>query len=116
MKSGKTYVVGLSNANAQYWGTAGAKGAWSISKIIPGTYTLTVYKDELEVATSSVTITAGKGTAVNTITCVDPQDDATIWRIGEWDGKLRVSSSRTSDTNHGFQALPGASSTSRTPR
>ncbi|OLN84356.1 putative rhamnogalacturonase 1 [Colletotrichum chlorophyti] len=86
MKSGKTYVVGLSNANAQYWGTAGANGAWSINKVIPGTYTLTVYKDELEVATSSVTIKAGAGTAVNTITCVDPQDDATIWRIGEHDG------------------------------
>ncbi|WQF87207.1 Putative Galactose-binding-like domain superfamily, galactose mutarotase-like domain superfamily [Colletotrichum destructivum] len=86
MKSGKTYVVGLSNSVAQYWGTAGAGGAWSIAKVIPGTYTLTVYKDELEVATSSVTIKAGAGTAVNTITCVDPQDDATIWRIGEWDG------------------------------
>ncbi|KAL0935328.1 polysaccharide lyase family 4 protein [Colletotrichum truncatum] len=89
MKSGKTYVVGLSNANAQYWATAGANGAWSITKIIPGTYTVTVYKDELEVATSSVTITAGKGSAVNTLTCVDPQDDATIWRIGEWDGTPR---------------------------
>ncbi|KAK0380196.1 rhamnogalacturonan lyase [Colletotrichum limetticola] len=86
MKSGKTYVVGLSNSAAQYWGTAGSGGAWSITKIIPGTYTLTVYKDELEVATSSVTIKAGAGTAVNTITCVDPQDDAVIWRIGEWDG------------------------------
>ncbi|GKT74488.1 polysaccharide lyase family 4 protein [Colletotrichum tofieldiae] len=84
MKSGKTYVVGLSNSVAQYWGTAGAGGAWSITKVIPGTYTLTVYKDELEVATSSVTIKAGAGTAVNTIACVDPQDAATIWRIGEW--------------------------------
>ena len=90
MKSGYTYTVGLSNANAQYWGTAASSGgAWSIKKIIPGTYTLTVYKDELEVYTGSVTVNKGAGTAVHTITPVDPADDAVIWRIGEWDGTPR---------------------------
>jgi rhamnogalacturonan endolyase len=87
MKSGYTYVVGLSNSNAQYWGTAASSGgAWSIYGVLPGTYTLTVYKSELEVATQSITITAGAGTAVHTITCVDPQDTTAIWRIGDWDG------------------------------
>jgi rhamnogalacturonan endolyase len=77
MKAGYTYVVGLSNSAAQYWGTAdGTSGAWSITGVLPGTYTLTVYKSELEVATSSVAITAGAGTA----------DDTAIWRIGDWDG------------------------------
>ncbi|ORY55495.1 rhamnogalacturonan lyase [Pseudomassariella vexata] len=87
MKSGYTYVVGLKNTAAQYWGTAASSGgAWSITKVLPGTYTLTVYKSELEVYTGSVTITAGAGTAVNTITCTDPADATAIWRIGDWDG------------------------------
>lgn len=87
MKSGYTYVVGLSNSAAQYWGTAASSGgAWSITGVLPGTYTLTVYKSELEVYTGSVTITAGAGAAVHTITCVDPADDTALWRIGDWDG------------------------------
>lgn len=86
MKSGREYTVGLSNADAQYWGTASSTGAWSIKNALPGTYTLTVYKDELEVYTGSTTITAGESTAVNTITCVDPSDTTAIWRIGDWDG------------------------------
>lgn len=87
MKSGYTYVVGLSNSAAQYWGTAASSGgAWSITGVLPGIYTLKVYKSELEVYTDSVTIAAGAGAAVHTVTCVDPADDTAIWRIGEWDG------------------------------
>ncbi|KAI8713746.1 Rhamnogalacturonan endolyase [Fusarium sp. LHS14.1] len=90
MKAGYTYTVGLSNAQAQYWGVASAnKGAWSIKKIIPGTYTMTVYKEELEVYTGSITINKGAGTAVNTVKATDPADDTAIWRIGEWDGTPR---------------------------
>lgn len=87
-KSGYTYVVGLSNDDAQYWGTADASNsyAWKVTNALPGTYALTVYKGELEVYTSSVAITAGAGTAVHTITCDDPEDDTAIWRIGDWDG------------------------------
>lgn len=84
MKSGYQYVVGLKNDAAQYWTTA--TGAYRIDGVLPGTYTLTVYKAELEVHTSSITITAGTTTAKNTITCVDPQDTTAIWRIGNWDG------------------------------
>lgn len=87
MKSGITYTVGLSNSEAQYWATAATSGgAWQITKALPGDYTLTVYKDELEVYTGTVTITAGATKAVNTITCVDPSDTTAIWRIGDWDG------------------------------
>lgn len=87
-KSGYTYVVGFSNDDAQYWGTADASNnyAWGIYNVLPGTYTLTVYKEELEVYTGSITISAGASTAVHTITCVDPEDDTAIWRIGDWDG------------------------------
>ncbi|KAI9050472.1 hypothetical protein LZ554_005635 [Drepanopeziza brunnea f. sp. 'monogermtubi'] len=87
MKSGYTYVAALSNANAQYWGTANpTTGAWSIAQILPGTYTLTIYKGELGVYTSSVTVTAGGKVALNTITPADVSDTVAIWRIGEWDG------------------------------
>ncbi|SPO07772.1 uncharacterized protein DNG_10467 [Cephalotrichum gorgonifer] len=90
MKPGYTYTVGLSNSNAQYWGVAASSnGAWSIKKVIPGTYTMTVYKEELEVYTGSVTIGKGAGVAVNTVTATDPTDNAAIWRIGEWDGTPR---------------------------
>lgn len=87
MKAGLTYTVALSNAAAQYWATAAAaNGAWTISKALPGTYTLTVYKEELEVYTGSVTIAAGATQALNSITCVDPSDTTALWRIGDWDG------------------------------
>lgn len=39
--------------------------------------------------TSSVTVSAGAGAAVNTITVSDPSDVTAIWRIGEWDGTPR---------------------------
>jgi len=86
MKNGQQYVIGLKSNTAQYWTTAGANGAWRIEKALPGTYTLNVYKNELEVHTSTVTITAGSTTTRNTITCADPQDTSVVWRIGEWDG------------------------------
>ena len=84
MKSGFQYVVGLKNDAAQYWSVA--TGAFRIDGVLPGTYTLTVYKAELEVHTSSITITAGATATKNTITLVDPADTTAIWRIGEWDG------------------------------
>lgn len=86
MKSGLQYVVGLKSDAAQYWTTAGTNGVWSIQGALPGTYTMTVYKSELEVYTRSVTITAGSTLPLNTVTCTDPQDTAVIWRIGVWDG------------------------------
>lgn len=87
MKDGYSYVVGLSNDDAQYWGTGAATtGAYAITKVLPGTYTMTVYKGELGVSTSNVTVTAGTTTTIHTITLVDPEDDTAIWRIGDWDG------------------------------
>ncbi|KAH7113251.1 Rhamnogalacturonase B, N-terminal-domain-containing protein [Dendryphion nanum] len=87
MKSGYSYVVGLKSDTAQYWATAAQSGgAWRVAGVLPGTYTLTVYKSELEVHTSTVTITAGSTATKNTITCADPQDTTAIWRIGDWDG------------------------------
>ncbi|QRW22552.1 rhamnogalacturonate lyase [Rhizoctonia solani] len=78
-----TAVVGLSNSAAQYWGVASG-GAFSISGVKTGTYTATLYKNELEVATGSVTVSAGK-TATLTLTSTESLPTL-IWQIGVPDG------------------------------
>lgn len=84
------YTVGLANSEAQYWTPARASDGWfSLAGVLPGTYTLTVYKSELAVYTTSVTVSAGATTTLNTITVPssnDPANASAIWRIGDWDG------------------------------
>ncbi|MBA2947758.1 rhamnogalacturonan lyase B N-terminal domain-containing protein [Streptomyces himalayensis] len=84
------YTVGLANSAAQYWGSARASdGYFSIGGVLPGTYTLTVYKGELAVHTASVTVSAGATTTLNTLTIPssnDPGNASAIWRIGDWNG------------------------------
>jgi rhamnogalacturonan endolyase len=84
------YTVGLANSSAQYWGSARASdGYFSIGGVLPGTYSLTVYKGELAVHTTSVTVTAGATTTLNTLTIPssnDPGNASAIWRIGDWNG------------------------------
>lgn len=84
-----TYTVGFSNATAQYWTTANLanSGYFKATGMRPGTYTLTVYKNELAVYTGSVNVTAGGTTLLNTIAInADPASTAALWRIGNWDG------------------------------
>jgi len=84
-----SYTVGFSNATAQYWTTANlaSNGYFKSTGMRPGTYTLTVYKNELAVYTGSVAVTAGGTTALNTIAInADPSSTAALWRIGSWDG------------------------------
>nr|WBO81153.1 polysaccharide lyase family protein [Streptomyces sp. SBE_14.2] len=87
------YTVGLANSAAQYWGPARASdGYFSLPGVLPGTYTLTVYKEELAVHTTTVTVTAGTTTTLNTITIPasnDPSNATAIWRIGDWTGTPR---------------------------
>ncbi|MFC8343903.1 rhamnogalacturonan lyase B N-terminal domain-containing protein [Streptomyces sp. NPDC057280] len=84
------YTVGLANSAAQYWGSArSSDGYFSIGGVLPGTYTLTVYKGELAVHTTSVTVTAGGTTTLNTIAIPssnDPSNASAIWRINDWNG------------------------------
>ncbi|GGN95649.1 hypothetical protein GCM10011579_096340 [Streptomyces albiflavescens] len=84
------YTVGLANSAAQYWGSArSSDGYFSIPGVLPGTYTLTVFKDELAVHTTSVTVTAGTTTSLNTISIPssnDPGNASAVWRIGDWTG------------------------------
>jgi rhamnogalacturonan endolyase len=84
------YTVGIANPTAQYWGSARASdGYFSISGVLPGTYTLTVFKGELAVYSTSVTVTAGGTTTLNSIAVPstnDPSNANAIWRIGDWNG------------------------------
>ncbi|WP_406441485.1 polysaccharide lyase family protein [Streptomyces sp. NBC_01613] len=84
------YTVGLANSAAQYWGSArSSDGYFSVEGILPGTYTLTVFKGELAVHTTSVTVTAGGTTTLNTLAIPssnDPGNASAIWRIGDWNG------------------------------
>ncbi|MFF4396391.1 rhamnogalacturonan lyase B N-terminal domain-containing protein [Streptomyces sp. NPDC001480] len=84
------YTVGLANPTAQYWGSARASdGYFSVGGVLPGVYTLTVYKGELAVHSTSATVSAGATTTLNTITVPssnDPGNATAIWRIGDWNG------------------------------
>ena len=82
------YTVGFSNAQAQYWANASSvDGAFSSTGMLPGTYTMKIYKGELAVDTRSVAVTAGTTAALHTITIAgDPSAQAALWRIGDWDG------------------------------
>ncbi|WP_440114757.1 rhamnogalacturonan lyase B N-terminal domain-containing protein [Paenibacillus sp. QZ-Y1] len=90
MDTSYAYTVGFANSNAQYWVNASSSGAAAKYSMIPGTYTMTVYKGELAVFTESVNVTAGSTTTVNTRTINnDPSKASSIWRIGNWDGTPR---------------------------
>ncbi|MDL2356018.1 MAG: rhamnogalacturonan lyase B N-terminal domain-containing protein [Pseudomonadota bacterium] len=103
------YTVGFANANAQYWADAATNdGHTSSDGMIPGDYTMTVYKNELAVATAPVTVTAGTTNIIPALTIVadpltnaddprgkwhlakgDPSITPALFRIGEWDGTPR---------------------------
>lgn len=100
------YTVGFANATAQYWADAAANdGRVSSDGMIPGDYTMTVYKNELAVASAPVTVSAGTTNIVPAVTIGadplvhgddprgkwhiakgDPSMTPALFRIGEWDG------------------------------
>ena len=88
MDANYPYTVAFSNADAQYWAKAAAgTGAFSCKGMLPGTYTLTVFKGELAVYTGSVAVTAGGTTSLHTLSITgDPSAASTVWRLGNWDG------------------------------
>jgi rhamnogalacturonan endolyase len=82
----ETALVGFANAGAQYWARPDAStGNFSSPAMKPGTYTQTLYQNELPVASRSVTVTAGATTTGQNITATFPMP-AAIFRIGSWDG------------------------------
>lgn len=77
-------VVGFANTTAQYWATLAADGSYTSAGMKPGTYTATLYKGELAVATGTVDVTAGATTPLNLAST--EAAPSVIFRIGEWDG------------------------------
>lgn len=86
--AGLPYAVGFANAQAQYWADADpVDGHFTATGMLPGVYTMTVYKGELAVQTGSVTVTANATYALNPVAITaDPEATPTLWRIGHWDG------------------------------
>jgi rhamnogalacturonan endolyase len=76
-------VVGFANSAAQYWATVSG-GNYTCPAMKPGSYTATLYKGELAVATAPVNVTPGVTTPLNLVS-TEPAP-STIFRIGEWDG------------------------------
>jgi rhamnogalacturonan endolyase len=88
LDSSYPYTVAFSNSTAQYWGAANASsGQMTKTGMKPGTYTMTVYKNELAVDSRSVTVSAGSTTNVSSFAVTgDPAAKTALWRIGKWDG------------------------------
>lgn len=80
-------VIGFANKQAQYWTKAKPDGTYQSPFMIPGTYTATLYKQELAVATKTVSVPAHKITKLDLVS--DESHPSFIWRIGEWDGTPR---------------------------
>jgi rhamnogalacturonan endolyase len=77
-------VVGFANTNAQYWAVVSSNGTYSTPLMKPGSYAVILYKGELEVATNSVTVTAGQTNTLNLGSSeISPNY---VFKIGEWDG------------------------------
>jgi len=82
------YTVGFANGKAQYWTEAQPQtGAFAREGMLPGTYRLTVYKNEREVAVRNVEVREGTTMSLPALRIDhDPARDAAVWRIGDWDG------------------------------
>jgi len=83
LPSGLPAVVAWSNSTAQYWAKVSGD-TFTSPAMIPGTYTMTLYKKELAVATTSVTVTAG-GSVTKNIASAEA-NPSTVWQIGTFDG------------------------------
>ncbi|KAG8964061.1 hypothetical protein FRC03_002267 [Tulasnella sp. 419] len=78
-------VVHWYNSAAQYWAYTNSNGAFTSPLMKPGTYTMTLYKDEFKVASQSVSVSAGSTTQSSIYSA---EDTATpLWIIGEFDGQ-----------------------------
>jgi rhamnogalacturonan endolyase len=87
MNTAYTYTAAFANTTAQYWARTNSAGSMSLPNMKPGSYTMTVYKNELGVYSEQVTVSAGGTTTLNTRTITDdPSSAAAVWRIGDWDG------------------------------
>jgi rhamnogalacturonan endolyase len=84
--SGTTVTVGWANSTAQYWASAEANGDYYSPAMKPGTYTMTMYQDELAVASQSVTVTAGTTLDGQNLNSGWYTPASPVFRIGTWTG------------------------------
>ena len=84
--SGTTVTVGWANPAAQYWAPAQSNGDYSSPAMKPGTYTMTMYQDELAVASQSVTVTAGTTLTGQNLNSGWVTPASPVFRIGTWTG------------------------------
>jgi rhamnogalacturonan endolyase len=78
------YTVVLSNQAAQYWADVDMDGAFAIDAALPGTYRMKLYHDQKEVASTVVTIAAGRTTGASIAAPTEPE---VVWSIGCNDGR-----------------------------
>jgi rhamnogalacturonan endolyase len=83
-----SYTVGFANTNAQYWiDAAASNGSFTMTNVLPGTYTMRIYKNEFAVHSANVVVTAGTTNNLGSISITgDPSTAVPRWRIGNWDG------------------------------
>ncbi|PKV14750.1 rhamnogalacturonan lyase B N-terminal domain-containing protein [Xanthomonas prunicola] len=81
---GQPAVIGLRNAQAQYWGTADGNGDYQVASVRPGSYRMTLYQNELEVAQRDIEVFAN-ATAQATLHAV-ALPGTLKWQIGIPDG------------------------------
>jgi rhamnogalacturonan endolyase len=84
--SGTTVTVGWANSTAQYWASAQSNGDYYSPAMKPGTYTMTMYQDELAVASQSVTVTAGTTLTGQNLNSGWYTPASPVFRIGTWTG------------------------------
>lgn len=77
-------VVGFANPQAQYWAVVSSNGTYTTPLMKPGNYAVTLFKNELPVTNTTVTVTAGTTNELNLVSG-EPAPTA-IFKIGEWDG------------------------------
>ena len=63
--TGLQATVVFTNAAAQYWALASSNGTYTTPLMKPGTYNAILFQEELAVATSSVTVSAGQTNTLN---------------------------------------------------
>jgi rhamnogalacturonan endolyase len=84
--SGTAVTVGWANSTAQYWASAQSSGDYYSPAMKPGSYTMTMYQDELAVASQPVTVTAGTTLTGQNLNSGWVTPASPVFRIGTWTG------------------------------
>lgn len=85
--TGMPATVGFTNATAQYWCACDpSTGNFASPAMKPGSYTQTLYQNELGVATRTVSVAAGSTSTGQNITSAWFTPASPVFRIGTWDG------------------------------